>query len=68
VLKVDSQAGKVLDEAWGFPTRRGVPVLVFVNDKGELTHVQETISLELWNGRILGHDPHRVLGVLQRWS
>jgi thiol:disulfide interchange protein len=68
VLKLDSQAGKVLDEAWGFPTRRGVPVLVFVNEKGQLEHVQETISLELWNGRILGHDPRRVLGVLQRWS
>lgn len=68
VLKVDSQAGKALDEAWGFPTRRGVPVLVFVDDKGALKHVQETISLELWNGKILGHDPHRVLGVLQHWS
>jgi thiol:disulfide interchange protein len=68
VLKLDSQAARALDETWGGPTRRGVPVLVFVDANGAIRHVQETVSLELWNGRILGHDPDRVLHVLQQWS
>jgi hypothetical protein len=45
-----------------------VPVLIFVDDKGAVKHVQETVSLELWKGRILGHDAKRVLDVLQHWS
>jgi thioredoxin-related protein len=68
VLKLDSQAAKPLDEAWGNPTRQGVPVLIFVDHAGGLKHIQETVSLELWSGRILGHDPKRVLAVLQRWG
>jgi thiol:disulfide interchange protein len=68
VLKLDSAGAKVLDDAWGKPTRNGVPVLIFVDGKGAVRHVQETESLELWHGRILGHDPRRVLAVLERWS
>jgi hypothetical protein len=68
VLKLDSQAARVLDESWGRPSRHGVPVLIFVDDKGAVKHVQETVSLELWKGRILGHDAKRVLDVLQHWS
>ena len=68
VLKLDSAAAKVLDESWGKPTRHGVPVLIFVGRDGNLRHVQETVSLELWNGRVLGHDPRRVLDVLKKWS
>lgn len=66
VLKLDSQVAKPLDDAWGKPSRNGVPVLVFVNDKGAVKHIQATESLELWHGRILGHDPDRVLAVLQQ--
>ena len=68
VLKLDSAAAKPLDEAWGKPTRAGVPVLIFVGTDGIVKHVQETVSLELWSGRILGHDPRRVLEVLKRWA
>lgn len=68
VLKLDSAGAKELDEAWGKPTRHGVPVLIFVDARGDVRHVQETESLELWHGRILGHDPRRVLAVLERWS
>jgi thiol:disulfide interchange protein len=68
VLKLDSAAAKPLDDAWGKPTRQGVPVLIFVAPDGSVKHIQETVSLELWNGRILGHDPHRVLEVLKRWA
>jgi thioredoxin-related protein len=68
VLKLDSQAARALDESWGKPSRHGVPVLIFVDAKGAVRHVQETVSLELWKGRLLGHDAKRVLGVLQRWG
>jgi len=68
VLKLDSQVAKPLDDAWGRPTTNGVPVLVFIDDKGAVKHVQETTTLELWRGRILGHDPRRVLDLLQHWS
>lgn len=68
VLKLDSAAAKPLDETWGRPTRQGVPVLIFVAHDGTVRHIQETISLAVWNGRILAHDPHRVLEVLKRWT
>jgi thioredoxin-related protein len=68
VVKLDSAGAKVLDDAWGKPTHNGVPVLVFLDRKGAVRHVQETESLELWHGRVLGHDPRRVLAVLERWS
>jgi thioredoxin-related protein len=68
VLKLDSASAKALDDAWGKPSHNGVPVLVFVDRTGTVKHVQETESLELWHGRVLGHDPHRVLAVLERWS
>ena len=68
LLKLDSQAAKALDETWGKPSHNGVPVMIFLDAKGGVKHVQETGSLELWHGKILGHDPKRVLEVLQRWS
>jgi thiol:disulfide interchange protein len=68
VLKLDSQAAHVLDQAWGRPTRQGVPVLIFVDRNGQPKHVQETGSLELWHGRLLRHDARRVLELLQRFS
>jgi thiol:disulfide interchange protein len=68
VVKLDSAGAKELDEAWGKPRRHGVPVLIFVSHEGSVKHIQETESLELWHGRVLGHDPHRVLDVLERWS
>jgi thiol:disulfide interchange protein len=66
VLKLDSTAAKALDDAWGKPTRHGVPVLIFVDAAGSVRRVQETVSLERWHGRVLGHDPQRVLAVLQQ--
>ena len=68
VLKLDSASAKPLDDAWGKPSHEGVPVLVFLDHAGTVRHVQETGSLELWHGRVLGHDPHRVMAVLRRWS
>lgn len=68
VVKLDSAKAKVLDERWGNPTRLGVPVLVFLDADGKLRHVQETGSLERWAGRILAHDPDRVLNVLKAQS
>jgi hypothetical protein len=68
VLSLDSQAARALDIAWGQPSKNGVPVLIFVDDKGAVKHVQETVSLELWHGKLLGHDASRVLSVLQRWA
>jgi thiol:disulfide interchange protein len=68
VLKLDSQAAHALDDAWGHPTRQGVPVMIFVDDTGALKHVQETVSLELWKGKLLGHDPGRIMRVLKSWS
>jgi len=68
VLKLDSAAAKLLDEAWGKPSRHGVPVLILIDGKGAPREVQETGALELWRGRILGHDPRRVLSLLQRWN
>ena len=68
VLKLDSVAARALDAAWGKPSSLGVPVLIFVDERGAVKHIQETVSLELWHGRLLGHDAERVLQVLQRWS
>ena len=68
VVKLDSAKAKALDEAWGKPTRFGVPVLVFLDAEGKPRHVQETVSLERWAGRILSHDPDRLLEVLKAWS
>jgi thiol:disulfide interchange protein len=68
VVKLDSAKAKVLDEQWGKPTRFGVPVLVFLDANGKLEYVQETGSLERWAGRILAHDPDRVLAVLKNRS
>jgi thiol:disulfide interchange protein len=68
VVKLDSAKAKALDEHWGKPTRLGVPVLVFLDANGNLQHVQETGSLERWAGRILAHDPDRVLSVLKAQS
>ncbi len=65
VVKLDSAKAKVLDDQWGKPTRFGVPVLVFLDARGNLEHVQETGSLERWAGRILAHDPDRVLALLK---
>ena len=72
VLKLDSQAASKLDEAWGRPSRNGVPVAscLFVEQKtgSARADAQETVSLELWHGRLLGHDAGRVLSVLRRWA
>jgi thiol:disulfide interchange protein len=68
VLKLDSAAARSLDDAWGKPSSLGVPVLIFVDERGVVKHIQETVSLELWHGRLLRHDAERVLQVLQRWS
>jgi thiol:disulfide interchange protein len=68
VVKLDSAKAKMLDERWGKPTRFGVPVLVFLDASGKVEHVQESGSLERWGGRILAHDPDRVLRLLKRQS
>ena len=68
VVKLDSAKAKPLDDAWGKPTKHGVPVLIFLDAEGKPRHVQETVSLERWAGRILSHDPEKLLEVLRSWS
>jgi thiol:disulfide interchange protein len=68
LVKLDNAAAEALDEAWGTPTKEGVPVLVFLDADGKVAHVQESISLEAFGGRILAHDRDRVLQVLQQWG
>jgi thiol:disulfide interchange protein len=68
VVKLDSARARVLDAEWGHPTKLGVPVLVFLDAQGRVKHVQETGSLERWGGRILAHDPDRVLALLKKQS
>jgi len=66
VVKIDSARAKPLDAEWGHPLKLGVPVLVFLDAQGHVKHVQETGSLERWGGRILAHDPDRVLELLKK--
>lgn len=68
VLKLDVDAAATLDASWGRPTRLGVPVLVFLDRSGAIVHVQETVSLEVWGGRLLLHDRDRVFQTLQKWA
>lgn len=68
VLKLDGDAAAELDEAWGRPTRLGVPVLVFLEADGKLAHVQDSASLEVFGGRLLLHDRTRILEVLGKYE
>jgi len=66
LLELDGDAAIALDEAWGKPTRLGVPVMVFLDQAGQVARVQDSVSLEAFGGRILLHDRARVLGALQK--
>ena len=68
LLKLDGDVAEALDIEWGRPTKLGVPVLVFLNSDGGVAHIQETVSLERFGGRILLHDRDRVLTVLRAWA
>ncbi len=63
-VHLDSATAESLDEEWGWPSRQGVPVLVFLNADGSVAHVQETVSLEMLGGRLLEHDRGRLLAAL----
>lgn len=67
VVKLDSGLAKQLDAQWG-RGELGVPLLVFIDAAGHVKHVQQTASLERWGGRILAHDPKRVLELLRKYS
>ena len=64
LLNLDGDAAADLDEAWGRPTRLGVPVLVFLDQAGKVQRVQDSVSLEAFGGRLLLHDRTRVLDAL----
>ncbi len=68
LVHLDGDAAESLDSAWGHPTRLGVPVMVFLDRDGRVAHVQETITLESFGGRILHHDRGRVLASLRAWA
>jgi thiol:disulfide interchange protein len=68
VVHVDSANAEALDQAWGKPIDLGVPVLVFLDPSGKVVHVQESISLEAFGGRLLLHDRDRVLATLRKWG
>lgn len=66
VLKLDSEGAEALDEKWGSPAQKqGVPMMVFFDSSGRVTHLQETVSLEKWGGRLLAYDASKVLAVLR---
>lgn len=66
-LKLDADEAEALDEQWGKPTENGVPVLVFLNPSGSVAHVQETVALEVWGGRLLAHDRDKVYEAIEPW-
>jgi thioredoxin-related protein len=65
VVHLDSEAAARLDDAWGSPTRLGVPTLVFLDPTGAVVHVQGSIPLEAFGGRVLKHDRVKVLAALR---
>jgi hypothetical protein len=68
-VHLDSAAADRLDEAWGSPIDRlGVPLLVFLDPNGTVLHVQGSVPLEAFGGRVLRHDRGRVLAVLRAWA
>jgi hypothetical protein len=68
LLKLDNVAAEAQDLAWGEPSKNGVPVMVFLDPDGKVLHVQETVSLEAFGGRLLTHDRGRILALLRQWS
>jgi thiol:disulfide interchange protein len=66
VLKLDSEQAEALNQRWGSPVEtHGVPVMVFLDSEGNLVHVQPTVSLERWGGRLLAFEPSAVLATLR---
>ncbi len=57
-----------LDSLYHHPVKMGLPALVVLDDQGNLLHLQETGVLETGNKEIKGHDPHKVLGFLEKWK
>jgi hypothetical protein len=68
LVHLDSEGAARLDAAWGSPTRLGVPALVFLDPGGAVLHVQDSVTLEAFGGRILKHDRARVLATLRAWA
>ena len=64
VLKLDAAAASELDEAWGKPTRTGVPAFVVLSPEGKLEHAQGLIDEQLWGGRLLGYDKGKLRAVI----
>jgi thiol:disulfide interchange protein len=72
-LKLDVGTNEDLDQQWGkaggvspAASRDGVPVLVFLNADGTVVAIEPTVPLESLGGRLLSHDPDKVLDVLRR--
>jgi len=68
LLKLDVDTSEALDDAWGKPSKRGVPVLIFLEPNGKVVHVEGSVGLEAFGGRLLEHDRAKLLEVLRRWS
>jgi len=70
-VHLDSEAAAPLDEAWGWPSRLGVPTLIFLEPNGPngtVVHIQDSVTLEAYGGRVLKHDRARVLAALRAWA
>lgn len=61
-----SRSNKNLDilSAYGFPQRFGFPVILILNDKGELLHTQNTVYLE----KDKGYDKKKFISFLKAWN
>ena len=66
VVHLDTEVGADQDTAWGTPTKNGVPVLVFLDENGQVAQLTECVPLEAWGGRILAYDRERLLQALRR--
>lgn len=66
LVTVDSDRNPEVGQGYGDALKREVPVLVFLDGKGQLLHVQETRSLEQAEG--VAYDRARVLAVLKQWA
>ena len=60
VVKLDADAASVLTQAWGNPTRNGVPAMVVLSPDGRLQHAQGFTDEQLWGGRLLGYDKRKL--------
>jgi thiol-disulfide isomerase/thioredoxin len=58
-----------IDTRYGHPSKLGLPVLIVLEQNGQLLHTQETGSLEFpKDNSQKGHDPDKVLQFFKTWT